>query len=57
MYLVSILKVDVIDCKTKRPIIVYLFALEMACKSTITSNINVFEKLNINQLSLSKENP
>ena len=49
-------KVNIINCKTKDLIIIYSFAPVMVSESTTTSDISVFEKLKINQLSLSKEN-
>lgn len=50
-------KVNIIHYKTKSSTIAYLFTPTMASKSTIIGNISVFEKLNINQLGLLKENP
>lgn len=42
------LKVDIINCKTKSLIIAYLFILVITSKIIIIDNINVFEELNIN---------
>lgn len=50
-------KVDIIECKTKGATSAYLFALAIASESITIRNINVFEKLNINQLGLAKDNP
>lgn len=51
-----ILKVDIINCKTKKSTVTYLFALTIISKNTITDNINIFEELIINQLDLFKKN-
>lgn len=50
------LKVNVIDCKTKDLTVIYLFTLAKMSKNIITGNISVFEELNVNQLGLFKEN-
>lgn len=44
---VFILVINVIDCKTKEAIKAYLFAPFIASKSMTTSNIIMFEDLNI----------
>lgn len=49
------LKVNIINFKTKGSTITYLFALAMANKSITIGNINLFEKLNVNQLDLLKK--
>lgn len=49
------LKVDIIDCKTKSSIVTFLFASSIASKSIISENISIFEDLNICQLELSKK--
>lgn len=56
IYFGQMLKLDIIDYKTKNQAIIYLFAPAMGSKNTITGNINVFEALNINKLDLSQEN-
>lgn len=50
-------KVNIIKCKTKDATLTYPFASAMASKVTTAGNINVFEKLNINQLGLIKDDP
>lgn len=55
IYLAPILKIDIINCKTKKSTITYLFALTIISKNAITNNIDIFEELNINQLDLFKK--
>lgn len=57
IYLILILKVDIIECKTKGSTVAYLFTLVMASKNTIIGNINIFEELNVNQQGLLRKNP
>lgn len=40
--------INLIDCKIKETTATYLFVPYMASKSTILSNISIFEELNIN---------
>lgn len=49
------LKVDIIKCKTKGTTSTFLFASAMIIENTTAENINVFKKLNINQLCLAKD--
>lgn len=49
------LKVDIINCKTKNSTMVLPFTKRMASESITADNIGVFEDLNINQLGLKKE--
>lgn len=56
IYFGSMLKLDIINYKTKNQAIIYLFAPAISSKNTIIGNINVFEALNINKLDLSQEN-
>lgn len=51
------LKVDIIEYKTKSVTSAFPFAPAMASESTTARNINIFEELNINQLSLAKDDP
>lgn len=46
--------INLIDCKTKKTTAVYLFISCMVSESTITSNISIFENLNISQLKCNK---
>lgn len=48
-------KVNIIECKTKDVISAFPFIPVMTSESTTARNINVFEELNINQLSLAKD--
>lgn len=45
-----------IDCKLKKAMQAYMFALSMFFKSLIDSNIDVFEDLNILQIKINKTN-
>lgn len=54
-YSVSMSKVEVIDYKTQSRILVYLFVMIIASKSTIVGNMSIFKELNINQLSFKKD--
>lgn len=49
------LKVNIIDYKTKDAILAYLFAPVIANKSRTARNIRVFKDLNIIQLGLAKD--
>lgn len=49
--------INLIDCKTKKTITNYLFALCIVNKGTTKSNITVFKDLNINQLRYNKDDP
>lgn len=48
-------KVNIIECKTEGATSAFLSAPAMASESTIARNISIFEKLNINQLGLAKD--
>lgn len=50
------LKITIIDCKTKSLIIAFLFASAIFNKSFTANNISVFENLFICQMSLEKNN-
>ena len=49
------LKVDIIECKTKCTSSDYPFAPVIASESITTRNISIFKELNINQLCLAKD--
>lgn len=49
-------KIDVINCKTESSNLTFPFILAMASENTIAGNISIFEKININQLGLIKDN-
>lgn len=48
------LKMNIIDYKTKSLILVFLFTLIIARDSIIAVNISIFSNLNINQLGFIK---
>lgn len=48
--------INFIDCKIEETIATYLFVLYMASKSIISSNISIFEDLNMNELGCDKSN-
>lgn len=49
-------KVDIIEYKIQNATPAFLFVSAIANKSTAVENISIFEKLNINQLGLAKNN-
>lgn len=49
------LKVDIIECKTKCTSSDYPFATVIASESITARNISIFKELNINQLGLVKD--
>lgn len=51
------LKIDIIDYKTKSSSLIFQFILIMTNKSIIAGNIGIFINLNMNQLGLIKDNP
>lgn len=53
--IIAMLKVNIINYKTKSLILTYLFALAITNENNTIGNINIFKMLNIDQLSLIKK--
>lgn len=49
-------ELNIIDCKYKAKIKIFVFALSMYNKSLLSGNIDVFEDFNIVQIKIDKTN-